>query len=343
MARNIVYIQANEKIAASFRETFAERGVELTVAKSAGEALEIMGRQEVGLLLVDINIPDMRLSKLVEICSRDYPAVVLNVCVDVYNSLLVTKLVNRHAIHKIFVAPWDIREMVEEIEESLDAAEISREQVLHEKKILKENEQLQNTLESLKSALKKQQFSYGKIRSVTDLFFEHMAEFAGDEDKETERTQLRQIFDTYLRMQTADADPSDHFEETLRSDFDKLTQGRSGFTLSEAGVSMPEGVSKVTAVNIRFAIRMIVYKTVCCAGSGSEGAYDFSVSSEQGVGDDAVFIVTVKGNTQKKSPFLEQTLLNILHLLADPAEISEGDNETVYRLTIIPGARSDQA
>ena len=133
MAKNIVYIQANEKIAQSFQETFKERNIELLVAASATEALEIMRQQDIGLLLVDINIPDMRLSQLVEICSRDFPTVIMNVCVDVMNSLLITKLVNRHSIYKIFVAPWDVREMIDEIEESLDEAAISRERILTNK------------------------------------------------------------------------------------------------------------------------------------------------------------------------------------------------------------------
>ncbi|HOO28036.1 MAG TPA: hypothetical protein PLU43_06190, partial [Lachnospiraceae bacterium] len=108
MEKNILYIQSNEDVAESFREKFAERGIELIVAASASEAFQVMREREITLLLIDINIPDMRLRNLVEVCTRDFPGVILNVCVDVLSPLLITKLVNRHRIHKIFVAPWNV-------------------------------------------------------------------------------------------------------------------------------------------------------------------------------------------------------------------------------------------
>ncbi|MCR4685863.1 MAG: hypothetical protein K5649_10385 [Lachnospiraceae bacterium] len=329
MARNIVYIQANDKIAQSFKETFRERNVELTVAKSAAEALAIMGKQEVGLLLVDINIPDMRLSQLVEICSRDYPTVILNVCVDVLNSLLITKLVNRHAIHKIFVAPWDVREMVEEIEESLDAAEISREQVLHEKKILQENEDFQNTLQSLKDALKKQQFSYGKIRAITDLFFEHALSLTDGRGM----AQIKQIFDVYLRMQTTETVDTGDFAGVLASDFEKLTQGRSGFTLSAGSIALADGAVKVKAVNIRFLFWLIVYKTLCESMNQEAAVFDFAVSSSVTNETETEFVIKRRGSTEKKIPFLEQYLLETIHLFADSDAITQEAEETTYRMT----------
>ncbi len=337
MAKNIVYIQANDKVAASFKEMFAERGVELNVAKSAEEALSIMGRQDVGLLLVDINIPDMRLSKLVEICSRDYPTVILNVCVDVVNSLLVTKLVNRHAIHKIFVAPWDVREMIEEIEESLDAAEISREQVLHEKKIMAEDEQFHNTLSMLTKALEKQQFSYGKIRAITDLVFAHEADLREDASSPSLLPQFKQIFDVYLRMQTKDAMPIDRFEETIRSDFEKLMQGRSGYTMSEISSCLAEDTPKVRAVNLRFVIWLIVYLTICEAAKQENAAFDFAVTSEETGEHQVTFTVVRTGIAEKKIPFLEQYLLESIRLFADADSHTEEEHKTIYRITVNTG------
>lgn len=336
MAKNIVYIQANEKIAQSFREMFSERGIELTVATSGQEALEIMARQDVGLLLVDINIPDMRLSKLVEICSRDFPTVIMNVCVDVYNSLLVTKLVNRHAIHKIFVAPWDVHEMINEIEESLDAAEIAREQVLHEKKLMQESDELQGTLHSLTEALKRQQYSYGKIRVITDLFFSYILQTGGEDEENNAKTaQLKKIFDTYLKMQITESIEIDKFEDVIRADIEKLTANAPGFCPDAVSSCLIEGVPKFRAADIRFALWLIVYATLASAadGSGGDAKTVFRVDSALHSSSQANFILKVSGGEIEKNPFFEQVLSDVLDLLATDVRIDAKEQEVLYDMT----------
>ena len=116
MANKILYIQQNENIANEFRGRFSEADFELIVAKSGEEALSLLeDDKDVLLLLVDINIPDMRLRSLVERVKKVAPQILLNVCIDVVDSLLITKLANRYDIHKIYVAPWDIDEIVDEV------------------------------------------------------------------------------------------------------------------------------------------------------------------------------------------------------------------------------------
>ncbi len=318
MAKNIVYIQANEKIAQSFQDTFKERGIELIVAPSAEEALKIMKEQEIGLLLVDINIPDMRLSKLVEICSREFPTVIMNVCVDVLNSLLITKLVNRHAIHKIFVAPWDVKEMVEEIEESLDVSAISRDRILHEKSVLTRNEEFQDTLHSLTGALKKQQHSYGRIRTFSDLFFQYAMTLAGR--NEAALSQMKLLFDTYLRMQTTDALDASNFSGTLASDIEKLSQNAPGFRSDAIECALPSPCSKAEIANIRFAIWVLAYHASLNSTQAS-----VSISVKQQSDDTVAANVTISGREEKESPFSEQSLSEILKTITD--DVSESVSE----------------
>ena len=354
MAKNIVYIQANEKIAQSFQETFQERGIELIVAPSAEEALKIMAEQDIGLLLVDINIPDMRLSKLVEICTREFPTVIMNVCVDVMNSLLVTKLVNRHAIHKIFVAPWDVREMIDEIEESLDASAISRDRILQERAARTKNEEFQLTLHSLTDALKKQQYSYGTIRAFTDLFFQYALTLAspaegdatgqtadgaggsGDptvaESEENRKllAMLKQIFDMYLRMQTTEALDAANLSQTIRSDMEKLSQNAPGLSAGTIECTLPEGLSKTTIANIRFAIWMITYQAL-----QEHAGVTVSVSTVSPA-DPLTLHVRTKGtadaNASKKIPFPEQYLSEILNLITENVSESGTAEDAVWTL-----------
>lgn len=328
MARNIVYIQANDKIAESFKTTFAERQIDLMVVKSAAEAIKVMKSMEVDVLLVDINIPDMRLSKLVEICTKEFPGVVLNVCVDVMNSLLVTKLVNRHAIRKIFVAPWDVKEMVEEIEESLDAAQIAREQKIYENKILKENEHFEETLSSLTKALKKQQYSYNTIKSFTDVILADLP-LLNDKIGSAELERIKFIFDTYLRMQTTDSIDIDRFEDLLRSDMDKISKTYPGFSCSEIISCLIGGVPKSKAANIRFVIWLVA---ICAAVTMNECEY--IIDSQFSSVTKASFFLTVKGESVRSDELLEKYKTLLLNNLCEKTEISEDNSDDKKSTTI---------
>ena len=150
----IVYLQTNEKIAASFQEEFLKQEIEMLIVKSGEEALEIISKEKVLLLLLDINIPDMRFRKLVDRIRAISPQIIINVCVDVVDPLMITKLSNRHRVHKIYVAPWDVNEIIEEVKESIEIAIINEQINIREEQISSETNELKNTVESLKNTLK---------------------------------------------------------------------------------------------------------------------------------------------------------------------------------------------
>lgn len=319
MARNILYIQANENIANSFRETFAERKIELLIASSAGEAFEIMREREVGLLLIDINIPDMRLRKLVEICTRDYPAVVLNVCVDVVNSLMITKLVNRHAIDKIFVAPWDVREMIDEIEESLDSAQISYEQKMQERTLIEQNRQFQETLDSLTNALKKQQHSFLKLQAITELITNRMQEAC--EEQREEAALANRWFQMYLRMQTTDSIDISHFEDLLKSDLDQVKIIYPNFQYGTIESCLMGGIPKRRAENIRYVIRLLAEY-----GCARMDAVEYSVESKFMTAASVMFYLSMKGKFMNRRDSLEVYVRELVDSMSETTDIRSTDD-----------------
>lgn len=316
MARNIVYIQANDKIADSFKRTFAEREIELIIAHSAMEAIDYMKENVVDVLLVDINIPDMRLSKLVEICSRDFPGVVLNVCVDVMNSLLVTKLVNRHAIRKIFVAPWDVKEMVEEIEESLDAAQIAREQKIYENRIIKENEHFEETLSSLTESLKKQQYSYNKFKSLTDLILDSLS-LINEDINFNQYDKVKKIFDMYLRMQTTDAIDIDKFEEILREDMNRISAACPGFKCTDISSCLIGDVPKSRAANIRFLVWLIA-----TYAAHTRSNCEYIIDSQFKNVTEVTFVLTVNGQVTEPDELMNKYVTILADSLCDSVNIT---------------------
>lgn len=339
MAGNIVYIQANDTIADSFRKTFNERNIELIIVRSAAEAIEKMKTLEVDVLLVDINIPDMRLSSLVEICTRDFPGVILNVCVDVMSSLLVTKLVNRHAIRKIFVAPWDVNEMVEDIEESLDAARIAREEKIYENKVKKENDQFEETLSSLTASLKRQQYSYNTIKKITDVIISDLVLLNKDLGR-TQTDKLKFIFDTYLKMQTVDAIDIDAFEELLRTDMDKMKKSYPGFFCTDIISCLIGGVPKACAANIRFFIWLIAMYNAEIRNN-----CEYLIDSQFMSVTKVVFILTAKGKVTRPNDMLDKYITLLMNKLCDSVSITNetatGEDTTVYNLEFATVAVSE--
>lgn len=272
MKKQIVYLQPNDEIAAQFTEHLASDDIEILRAKSGEEALEIISSEEVLLLLIDINIPDMRLREVVERVRRISPQIILNVCIDVLDPLLITKLSNRHDIHKIYVAPWNTEDIVEEMKESLEVALINEQFNIREQHVNSEIEELNSTLESLKETLKKQQRSYAKFSNVTKCFTDVLAKI-NENDSGTERKIrfAKDIFDEYLKMQTTGSFDIDRFEDDIRESLESLKGKAPGIRIGEIISCLIGGQSRTYAQNIRFGIYLIARY---CA----EFYRDFSIS-----------------------------------------------------------------
>lgn len=252
----IVYLQTNEKIAESFREEFLKQDIEMLIVKSGEEALEIISKEKVLLLLLDINIPDMRFRKLVDKIRAISPQIIINVCVDVLDPLMITKLANRHHVHKIYVAPWDVNEIIDEVKESIEIAIINEQINVREEQINSETNELKNTVESLKNTLKKQQKSYSKFLKLTDCFINAIEE--SEEGLNNEKLAfIKDIYTTILKMQTTGSFDIDKFEESIKNDIEELKVYAKGINSSVIESCLFAGQSRVYAQNIRFTIYML--------------------------------------------------------------------------------------
>lgn len=252
----IVYLQTNEKIAESFREEFLKQDIEMLIVKSGEEALEIISKEKVLLLLLDINIPDMRFRKLVDRIRAISPQIIINVCVDVLDPLMITKLANRHHVHKIYVAPWDVNEIIDEVKESIEIAIINEQINVREEQINSETNELKNTVESLKNTLKKQQKSYSKFLKLTDCFINAIEESEEELNKE-KLVFIKDIYTTILKMQTTGSFDIDEFEDNIRKDLKELKALAKGISTSVIESCLFAGQSRVYAQNIRFTIYML--------------------------------------------------------------------------------------
>lgn len=254
----IVYLQTNEEIAKSFQEEFIKNEIEMMIVKSGEEALDLISKEKVLLLLLDINIPDMRFRKLVDRIRAISPQVIINVCIDVLDPLMITKLSNRHSVHKIYVAPWDVDEIIEEVKESIEIAVINEQVNIREEKISSEIDDLKSTIDSLKNTLKKQQHSYKKFVGLTDCFIDALKEEDTTDSEANKKIEFaKDIYKGILRLQTTGSFDIDKFEDEIKRDLCEMKGISSGFEIGTIESCLFAGQSRAYAQNIRFCIFII--------------------------------------------------------------------------------------
>jgi len=258
MVKNIIYVQPDEDIANAIISGIAGSHYELFRCKTAGEALSLMVRQDTPLLMLDINIPDMRLHEVVSRCNRDFPATVLAVFIDYANAELLTKLVNRHSVYKVFVAPWDTELIIEHLKDAMDYAEIRAERLMREQILNKSSVDFEKTLSTLTDSLKYQQYSYYKLNTIINTIFMSLQGGSGNEPLTDIRRDIyyyaNDIMGYLMKAQTIGKMEVESFEEIMMKELELFKKVRIKVMES----CLIGDVPRVKLANIRFMIMMVV-------------------------------------------------------------------------------------
>lgn len=163
---SVLYLQANEQVARTIKGRFDEGQIEFLIVSTAKEAFAIYEERVVTLTLVDANIPDMKIGDFLLLCQRQYPDMILNVCMDVKESSHLVALTANPSVVKIFIPPLDIDTIVEGVEDSIDASQIGNDFAKRRRELEKEEAEFAATLERLKSSLIRQKYSYNRIEPL---------------------------------------------------------------------------------------------------------------------------------------------------------------------------------
>ncbi len=329
MEKKILYIQENKELAERFQKRFEERGRQLLTAGSASGALAILSEQEIALLLIDYNLPDMKFDELIGCCSP-YPDMVFAVCIDADDPLLAATLVNRHRVRKLFLVPWDIDEIFDEIEDALMRANLLMEREKQERLLHKEKAEFEKILDGLIDALKKQQYSYYKLNAISQILLTQLKEMHSSNlpDFEEQYGIIEDIFTTMLKMRTTGTTTIDGFEALVRHDMEKIEKEHPGFYLEEVNSCLAGRMRKVKVVNIRFVIWLLAKY-----GAAVMEECRISVTSRLITPRQALFEITLKGIVKKRFPDLAQQLVDeMLDALSVHWKSEKQDDALLYRI-----------
>jgi CheY-like chemotaxis protein len=109
--RRILIVDDEQPIRDLFMRTLARLGCSIEGASSAGEALEIMGRQPAEILFLDLNLPGMNGLELCRTVSRQWPWAI-PIAVTGYASMFELLACREAGFEDYFVKPVVLTELL---------------------------------------------------------------------------------------------------------------------------------------------------------------------------------------------------------------------------------------
>ncbi|MEK7704956.1 MAG: ATP-binding protein [Myxococcota bacterium] len=122
----ILYVDDEKPNRVVFQQSFAKR-FRILVAASGAEALEVLEREAVGVLVTDQRMPDMPGNDLLNIAKEKYPNVI-RVIVTAYSDLdPILRAVNEGLVARYIIKPWDRAELDKVLTWAVEAHQLAQE------------------------------------------------------------------------------------------------------------------------------------------------------------------------------------------------------------------------
>ena len=252
MDKSILYLQANERIANNLKGRFSDEGIEFIHVGSAAEVFEMLKEREFYLTLTDGFIPDMRVHDFVSRCAREYPDMILDVCMDLTDPQYVPKIVNEPVVRKVFLPPWNIDDIVEGVKASIDEAFIHRDLVRRINELDNDEKTFAETIDQLKRSLLRQQYSYNKIAP----FFNRVLDaFLRLKDMgENYSNFVKRSCDKMLRLQTTASFKPDDLKNIIYENMTDATKKNDRVSIGEVKSCLYGEVPRSAMADLTFAL-----------------------------------------------------------------------------------------
>ena len=328
MDKSILYLQANERIADNLKGRFNDEGIEFIHAGSAAQVFELLQEREFYLVLSDGFIPDMRVHDFVQKCAREYPDVILNVCMDLTDPKYVPMIVNEECVRKVFLPPWNIEDIVEGVKASMDEAYIHMDLVRRINELSNDEKEFSDTLERLKVSLLRQQYSYNKIAP----FFNRVLDaFLKRRDLDPYYVDfVKKSCDKMLRLQTISKFRVSDLKDIISENITGALKNNPGVTLGEVKSCLYGEVPRFAMADLTFSLWLLaVVESYKCEKAVLE------VDSRYVTSRKCEYRLTVTGTKKTDAPVdIQVYIANILgHIIDEYQKYDTGDGWT-YELRI---------
>ncbi|MEA1922850.1 MAG: response regulator [Pseudomonadota bacterium] len=122
----ILLVDDEEMILNALRRVLASFEWDVLIAESGAQALKIMARRPIALIISDQRMPGMSGLELLNLVKKEYPDTVRIVLTGYAEMDVVVKAINQGEVYRFFTKPWNNDELLETIREVLQRQQESR-------------------------------------------------------------------------------------------------------------------------------------------------------------------------------------------------------------------------
>ena len=108
--RTVLFVDDEEKVLTSLRRGLLDEPYSTLFAKSGEEALEILERREVHVIVTDMRMPEMGGLELLRIVKEQYPQIVRMVLSGYTQVTTLLTAINQGEIYKYVTTQWKLEE-----------------------------------------------------------------------------------------------------------------------------------------------------------------------------------------------------------------------------------------
>lgn len=178
MARNVVlFVDDEVNILSSIRRAVIDEEYDALFACSGQEALELMSKNEVSVLVTDMRMPGMDGLALLKKVKELYPDVIKLVLSGYTQITQVLATVNEGDIHKFITKPWKMDEdLLMAVRKSLDYYNLKKERAALELALEQRNLAYQKVLKSMEDKMEAFRKDIDVIRRLDKMVFAQVLE-----------------------------------------------------------------------------------------------------------------------------------------------------------------------
>lgn len=328
MDKSILYLQANERIANNLKGRFSDEGIEFIHAASAAQVFELLKERDFCLTLTDGFIPDMRVHDFVQKCAREYPDMILDVCMDLTDPKYVPIIVNEECVRKVFLPPWNIDDIVEGVKASIDEAFIHLDLIRRINELEDDEKVFEQTLDALKNSLRRQQYSYNKIapffNRVLDAFIKRR------ELDETYTKFIKRSCNKMLRLQSTEYFRVSELKDIIQSNMTDALKNNEGVSVGEVKSCLYGEVPRSSMADLTFALWILAV----VEGFKCQRAV-LNVDSRYVTSRKCEYRLSVNGRKKAEAPVdIQLFIANILSNIIDEYQKYDTDDGWTYELRI---------
>ena len=108
--RTVLFVDDEKKILTSLKRGLLDEPYETLFANSGKEALEILMREEVHVIVTDMRMPEMTGLELLRIVKEEYPHIVRMVLSGYTQISTLLTAINQGEVYKYITKPWKLEE-----------------------------------------------------------------------------------------------------------------------------------------------------------------------------------------------------------------------------------------